>query len=61
MSNQTPTALADLRVLDLTDLKGALCAKLFGVDSAYERAAGVAQAKMISASVHLQVAKFVLP
>ena len=30
MSQQTPTALADLRVLDLTDLKGALCAKLFG-------------------------------
>jgi benzylsuccinate CoA-transferase BbsE subunit len=26
----SPTALADLRVLDLTDLKGALCAKLFG-------------------------------
>jgi len=25
-----PTALAGLRILDLTDLKGALCAKLFG-------------------------------
>jgi crotonobetainyl-CoA:carnitine CoA-transferase CaiB-like acyl-CoA transferase len=30
MSQQTATALSDLRVLDLTDLKGALCAKLFG-------------------------------
>ena len=30
MSDTTPTALSDLRVLDLTDIKGALCAKLFG-------------------------------
>jgi benzylsuccinate CoA-transferase BbsE subunit len=30
MNITTPSALADLRVLDLTDLKGALCAKLFG-------------------------------
>jgi crotonobetainyl-CoA:carnitine CoA-transferase CaiB-like acyl-CoA transferase len=30
MSNATPAALANLRVLDLTDLKGALCAKLLG-------------------------------
>ena len=30
MTNPTSTALSDLRVLDLTDLKGALCAKLFG-------------------------------
>lgn len=30
MSNTTPLALSDLRVLDLTDLKGALCAKLLG-------------------------------
>ena len=30
MNNTTPSALADLRVLDLTDLKGALCAKLLG-------------------------------
>lgn len=30
MSDTTRTALSDLRVLDLTDLKGALCAKLFG-------------------------------
>jgi crotonobetainyl-CoA:carnitine CoA-transferase CaiB-like acyl-CoA transferase len=30
MPNHTPAALSDLRVLDLTDLKGALCAKLFG-------------------------------
>ncbi len=38
-----------------------LCAKLFGVDSTHERAARVARAKMISASVHLQIAKIVLP
>jgi len=38
-----------------------LCAKLFGVDNAHERAAGVMRAKMISASVHLQIAKIVLP
>ncbi len=30
MSNVPPTALSDLRILDLTDIKGALCAKLFG-------------------------------
>ncbi|MBM4255504.1 MAG: CoA transferase [Deltaproteobacteria bacterium] len=30
MVEKIPRALADLRVLDLTDLKGALCAKLFG-------------------------------
>jgi crotonobetainyl-CoA:carnitine CoA-transferase CaiB-like acyl-CoA transferase len=30
MSNIPPSALSDLRVLDLTDIKGALCAKLFG-------------------------------
>jgi len=31
MNNNTPpAALSDLRVLDLTDLKGALCAKLLG-------------------------------
>jgi benzylsuccinate CoA-transferase BbsE subunit len=30
MAELAPAALADLRVLDLTDLKGALCAKLFG-------------------------------
>lgn len=30
MNNPTPAALSDLRVLDLTDLKGALCAKLMG-------------------------------
>ncbi|HXG20028.1 MAG TPA: CoA transferase [Methylomirabilota bacterium] len=30
MNNATPSALAELRVLDLTDLKGALCAKLLG-------------------------------
>ena len=32
-----------------------------GIDLAHERAARVAQAKMISASVHLQIAKIVLP
>ena len=30
MSTIPPAALSDLRVLDLTDIKGALCAKLFG-------------------------------
>ncbi|HJY81020.1 MAG TPA: CoA transferase, partial [Candidatus Binatia bacterium] len=30
MTDTTPAALSDLRVLDLTDLKGALCAKLLG-------------------------------
>lgn len=30
MINVPPSALSDLRVLDLTDIKGALCAKLFG-------------------------------
>jgi len=30
MSTILPAALSDLRILDLTDLKGALCAKLFG-------------------------------
>jgi crotonobetainyl-CoA:carnitine CoA-transferase CaiB-like acyl-CoA transferase len=30
MSDTTTAALSDLRVLDLTDLKGALCAKLLG-------------------------------
>ena len=30
MTNTTLAALSDLRVLDLTDLKGALCAKLLG-------------------------------
>jgi benzylsuccinate CoA-transferase BbsE subunit len=30
MSTAPPAALSDLRVLDLTDLKGALCAKLLG-------------------------------
>src|SRR5262245_22406218 len=30
MNNMTTAALAGLRVLDLTDLKGALCAKLMG-------------------------------
>ena len=30
MGNVPPAALSDLRVLDLTDIKGALCAKLFG-------------------------------
>jgi benzylsuccinate CoA-transferase BbsE subunit len=30
MNNTPPAALSDLRVLDLTDIKGALCAKLFG-------------------------------
>ena len=30
MSTVLPAALSDLRVLDLTDIKGALCAKLFG-------------------------------
>jgi len=30
MDTTPPTALADLRVLDLTDLKGSLCAKLLG-------------------------------
>jgi len=30
MIDITPAALSDLRVLDLTDLKGALCAKLLG-------------------------------
>lgn len=30
MSDTAPTALSDLRILDLTDIKGALCAKLFG-------------------------------
>ena len=30
MSNTPSSTLSDLRVLDLTDIKGALCAKLFG-------------------------------
>ncbi|HEV8717055.1 MAG TPA: CoA transferase [Candidatus Binatia bacterium] len=30
MTDTTPAALSDLHVLDLTDLKGALCAKLLG-------------------------------
>ena len=30
MSDLAPTALSDLRILDLTDIKGALCGKLFG-------------------------------
>jgi benzylsuccinate CoA-transferase BbsE subunit len=30
MTDTSPAALSDLRVLDLTDLKGALCAKLLG-------------------------------
>jgi len=30
MNETTPAALSDLRILDLTDLKGALCAKLMG-------------------------------
>ena len=30
MSTVPPAALSDLRILDLTDIKGALCAKLFG-------------------------------
>ncbi|MBI3300628.1 MAG: CoA transferase [Deltaproteobacteria bacterium] len=30
MKDTTPAALSDLRILDLTDLKGALCAKLLG-------------------------------
>jgi crotonobetainyl-CoA:carnitine CoA-transferase CaiB-like acyl-CoA transferase len=30
MTDTTPAALSDLRVLDLTDLKGVLCAKLLG-------------------------------
>jgi benzylsuccinate CoA-transferase BbsE subunit len=30
MSNISPSALSDLRILDLTDITGALCAKLFG-------------------------------
>jgi crotonobetainyl-CoA:carnitine CoA-transferase CaiB-like acyl-CoA transferase len=30
MTDTAPAALSDLRVLDLTDLKGALCAKLLG-------------------------------
>jgi hypothetical protein len=38
-----------------------LYAKLFGVDSTHERVAGGTRAKMISASVHLQIAKIVLP
>ena len=30
MSEAFPSALSDIRILDLTDIKGALCAKLFG-------------------------------